>query len=87
MTVDLEPTRPRCGGEREVMGREDEALELLALVSASVAHWQGGDGRLNVLYVIDPLVFLGALGVSYLCFLRLAGPTGRPTLSKGHAAG
>jgi len=45
----------------------------ITLVSASVAHFSRGDGRLSVLYVIDPLVFLAILGVSYSYFLASGG--------------
>jgi hypothetical protein len=34
----------------------------LTLISASIAHFSSGDGPL---FVIDPLIFLGILGVSY----------------------
>jgi hypothetical protein len=40
----------------------------ITLVSASIAHFGRGDARLSVLFVIDPLVFLGLLTVSYLYF-------------------
>ena len=40
----------------------------LTLVSASIAHFARGDARLSVLFVIDPLVFLGCLAVSYFYF-------------------
>lgn len=41
----------------------------ITLVSASVAHLGRGDARnLSVLFVIDPLVFLGLLAVSYFYF-------------------
>lgn len=43
----------------------------ITLVSASVAHFGRGDGRnLSVLYVIDPLIFLGLLIVSYFYFQK-----------------
>jgi hypothetical protein len=40
----------------------------ITLVSASIAHFGRGDASLNMLYVIDPLVFLGLLIVSYFYF-------------------
>ena len=40
----------------------------ITLVSASIAHFGRGDARLSVLFVIDPLVFLGLLTVSYVYF-------------------
>jgi hypothetical protein len=38
----------------------------LSLVSASWAHFSVGDARLSVLFIIDPLVFLAILVVSYV---------------------
>ena len=40
----------------------------ITLVSASIAHFSSGDGPL---FVIDPLLFLGALAVSYTYFNKL----------------
>jgi hypothetical protein len=40
----------------------------ITLVSASIAHFGRGDARLSVLFVIDPLIFLGLLAVSYVYF-------------------
>jgi hypothetical protein len=40
----------------------------ITLMSASIAHFARGDARLSVLFVIDPLVFLGLLMVSYFYF-------------------
>jgi hypothetical protein len=40
----------------------------ITLVSASFAHFGRGDARLSVLFVIDPLIFLGLLAVSYVYF-------------------
>jgi DoxX-like family len=42
----------------------------LTLISASIAHFSRGDARLSVLFVIDPLVFLGTLMVSYFYFVK-----------------
>jgi hypothetical protein len=40
----------------------------ITLVSASIAHFGRGDAALSVLFVIDPLIFLGLLAVSYAYF-------------------
>jgi hypothetical protein len=40
----------------------------ITLISASIAHFSRGDARLSVLFIIDPLVFLGILIVSYFYF-------------------
>lgn len=40
----------------------------ITLISASIAHLARGDARLSVLFLIDPLVFLGLLAVSYFYF-------------------
>ena len=40
----------------------------ITLVSASIAHFSRGDARLSVLFIIDPLVFLGLLIISYFYF-------------------
>ena len=40
----------------------------ITLVSASIAHFSSGD---PLLFVIDPLLFLGALVTSYLFFNKL----------------
>jgi len=42
----------------------------ITLVSASIAHYARGDARLSVLFIIDPLVFLGLLIVSYVHFAK-----------------
>lgn len=39
----------------------------LTLISASIAHFSVGDG---IMFVIDPLLFLGALATSYFYFNR-----------------
>jgi hypothetical protein len=41
----------------------------LTLVSAAIAHFSSGD---SAMFVVDPLIFLGFLIVSYRYFLRLA---------------
>jgi len=51
----------------------------LTLVSASIAHFARGDARLSVLFVIDPLVFLGCLAVSYFYFEKSYGHVARGT--------
>jgi DoxX-like family len=45
----------------------------ITLISASIAHFSVGDARTSVLFVLDPLVFLGVLLVSYAYFNKLAG--------------
>ena len=40
----------------------------MTLVSASIAHFGRGDANLSVLFIIDPLVFLGLLVVSFFYF-------------------
>ena len=40
----------------------------ITLVSASIAHFGRGDANLSVLFIIDPLVFLGLLVVSFFYF-------------------
>ena len=42
----------------------------ITLVSAAIAHFSRGDANLSILFVIDPLVFLGLLAVSYSYFLK-----------------
>ena len=42
----------------------------ITLLSASIAHYARGDARLSVLFIIDPLVFLGLLIVSYVYFAK-----------------
>ncbi|PYQ46279.1 MAG: DoxX family protein [Acidobacteria bacterium] len=54
----------------------------ITLVSASIAHIGRGDARLSVLFVIDPLVFLGLLAVSYVYFEKshsLAAAAAKPS--------
>ena len=38
------------------------------LISAGIAHFARGDARLSVFFIIDPLLFLGILIVSYFYF-------------------
>ena len=40
----------------------------ITLVSASIAHFARGDANLSIFFVLDPLVFLGVLIVSYFYF-------------------
>ena len=42
----------------------------ITLISASIAHFSSGD---PILFVIDPLLFLGALIVSYVYFNKITG--------------
>ena len=44
----------------------------ITLISASIAHFSVGDARTSVLFVLDPLIFLGILIVSYVYFNKLA---------------
>lgn len=43
----------------------------ITLVSASIAHFSVGDARLSVLFVVDPLIFLGTLLVSYRYYTKV----------------
>jgi len=43
----------------------------ITLVSASIAHFASGDARISVLFIVDPLIFLGLLIVSYFYFNKL----------------
>ncbi|HUB06019.1 MAG TPA: DoxX family protein [Myxococcales bacterium] len=45
----------------------------LDLASAVVAHTWAGDAALSPIFIIDPLVFLGLLGTSWVFGERLAG--------------
>jgi DoxX-like family len=53
----------------------------ITLVSASFAHYSSGDG---VMFVVDPLLFLGALAVSYRYF-SMGGPEPEPWRFRGVA--
>jgi hypothetical protein len=46
----------------------------ITLVSAGFAHFSTGDARINALFVIDPLFFLGLLVVSYFYFKKIRTP-------------
>ncbi len=41
----------------------------ITLISASIAHFSSGD---SAMFVVDPLLFLGALAVSYRYWIRTA---------------
>src|SRR5256886_2373293 len=43
----------------------------ITLISASIAHFSSGDARISVLFIIDPLVFLVFLAVSYFYFGKM----------------
>ena len=43
----------------------------ITLVSACIAHSARGDWRLSIIYIIDPLIFLGTLIVSYFYFNKM----------------
>ncbi len=70
----LTPGVPRLAREAAYLGFG------LTLLSASIAHLARGDAARSVLYVLDPLVFLGLLLVSwrYERRLREAGSPERP---------
>jgi hypothetical protein len=40
----------------------------ITLISAGIAHFSRGDAKLSVFFVLDPLAFLGVLGLSYFYF-------------------
>src|SRR6266852_4400210 len=46
----------------------------ITLISASFARFSSGDARLSVLFIIDPLIFLGLLSVSYFYFNKIKAP-------------
>src|SRR5713226_1883191 len=46
----------------------------ITLISASFAHFASGDARISVLFIIDPLIFLGLLIVSYFYFNKIRAP-------------
>jgi hypothetical protein len=45
----------------------------LTLLSAAIAHYSVGDARLSILFVLDPLIFLCILIVSYRYFEKING--------------
>jgi len=53
----------------------------ITLVSAAIAHFSRGDARISPLFVIDPLVFLCLLTVSYFYFVKKNGAAGQRILS------
>ena len=57
----------------------------LTLVSASIAHFSRGDARLSILFVVDPLVFLGCLAVSYFYFEKSHAPAAGAVTKHGPA--
>ncbi len=74
----------------------------ITLLSAGIAHFARGDAELSILFVIDPLIFLGILAVSYWYFIKRIlhatswhsqdGPQSRPgagaqAIHEAHAAG
>jgi len=46
----------------------------ITLISASIAHFSSGDARISVLFVLDPLIFLVLLIVTYVYFNRVRAP-------------
>ena len=60
----------------------------ITLMSASIAHFSRGDARLSILFVIDPLVFLGLLMVSYFYFEKRRSPGGaEPRMNSPESTG
>jgi len=49
----------------------------ITLISASIAHFSSGDARISVLFIIDPLIFLVLLAVSYFYFNKVNGNQSR----------
>ena len=45
----------------------------ITLVSAAIAHFSSGDARISPLFIVDPLVFLSLLTVSYVYFNKING--------------
>src|ERR1700738_5221627 len=45
----------------------------LTLLSAALAHYSVGDARMSILFVLDPLIFLCILIVSYRYFEKING--------------
>jgi hypothetical protein len=68
----LTPGVPRLAREAAYFGFG------LTLLSASIAHLARGDAGLSVLYVLDPLVFLGLLVVSWRYERKLHEPAPTP---------
>jgi hypothetical protein len=46
----------------------------ITLISASFAHFSSGDARISVLFIIDPLIFLALLIVSYVYLNKIRAP-------------
>jgi hypothetical protein len=46
----------------------------ITLLSAAIAHFARGDAQLSILYVLDPLIFLGLWMVSYYYFQKSHSP-------------
>ena len=49
----------------------------ITLISASIAHFSSGDARISVLFIVDPLIFLVLLAVSYFYFNKMNGNQSR----------
>jgi len=49
----------------------------ITLISASIAHFSSSDARISVLFIIDPLIFLVLLAVSYFYFNKMNGNQSR----------
>jgi hypothetical protein len=52
----------------------------ITLISASIAHFSSGDG---VMFIVDPMVFLALLAVSYSYAARIRGNDAEAALSAG----
>ena len=84
------PTCTRSSVWRAERGKLSKVKEFayfgfaITLVSASIAHLGRGDASLSVLFVIDPLVFLGLLTVSYVYFEKSHSP-GAAAESSNHS--
>jgi hypothetical protein len=55
----------------------------ITLVSASIAHFASGDARISPLFIIDPLVFLCLLTVSYVYFNKATAMDRHPARPTG----
>jgi DoxX-like protein len=54
----------------------------ITLVSAAIAHFSSGDARISLLFIVDPLIFLALLSISYFYFIG-----GRPGAARSAATG
>jgi hypothetical protein len=56
----------------------------ITLVSASIAHFASGDARISPLFILDPLVFLCLLTVSYVYFNKATAMARQPPRPAGN---